>query len=113
MKRAPIQPPDDIEFQTIDDIFIKVMKIAKAGTVIPQHSHVYEHGSFVASGAIRLWQDGILDADYHAPTLICIKAGVKHLFQALEDNTAVLCLHNVSRKEIVEILERHELVTET
>jgi len=111
--KAAEQPPDDIEFQTIDDVFIKVMQINKAGTYVPQHSHAYDHGSFLAHGSIRVWQDGKLDADYHAPCLLHIRAGVKHLFQALEDNTRVLCIHNVSRAEIVEILERHDIVKES
>ena len=110
LERASEQPPDDIEFSTIDHVFIKVMKIAKAGTIIPQHSHVYDHASFLATGAVRVWRDGVAGEERHAPDMIEIKAGVKHAFHALEDKTVILCIHNTMRKEIVEILEEHQIV---
>jgi quercetin dioxygenase-like cupin family protein len=55
---AAEQPPDDVEFHTIDSVFIKQMRIAKAGTFIPQHSHVYEHASMLAKGSVKVYEDG-------------------------------------------------------
>jgi quercetin dioxygenase-like cupin family protein len=107
---ATEQPPDDVEFHTIDSVFIKQMRIAKAGTFIPQHSHVYEHASMLAKGSVRVYEDGKMTGEHSAPTCLSIKAGVKHTFESLEDDTIIYCIHNLMRSEIVEILEEHQLV---
>jgi quercetin dioxygenase-like cupin family protein len=65
------------------------------GTYIPQHSHSYEHLSVVAAGSVRVWRDEVLLGDYTAPAGIVIAAEAKHMFLALEPNTAVLCVHRV------------------
>lgn len=104
--RAPEQPPV-VEIKMADGVFIKQMAIAKAGTLIPQHSHAYDHTSMVAVGAVRVWCDGKLLGDFRAPTGILIKAFSKHTFQALEQGTIVYCIHNVSRTGDVEIMEEH------
>jgi quercetin dioxygenase-like cupin family protein len=105
------QPPV-VEIHMADDIFIKQMAIAKAGTLIPQHSHRYDHSSLVAAGAVRLWQDGVLVGDFTAPAGILIAAGRKHLFMALADATVVYCIHNLARSQTVEILSEHQLGAE-
>lgn len=104
------QPPDDVEFFTADDVFIKQMFIAKAGTIIPQHSHKYDHISMLATGSVRVWADGKLVGDHVAPAGIDIKAGVKHAFLALEDKTVIYCVHRLHKAERVEILEEHQIV---
>jgi len=88
-----------------DGVFIKEMRIPKSGTLVPQHSHEYDHTSFVAKGSVTC--EG---KTYHAPFPIYIKAGVKHMFQSLEDDTLVLCIHNVSRAGHVEVREEHQIV---
>lgn len=105
------QPPDDIEFRTIDGIFIKEMSIAKAGTVIPQHSHRFDHTSYLALGSARVWSDGMLVGDFDAPHPIFIRAGVKHTFLSLTDNMLVLCIHNLHGAQDVEIVEQNALLT--
>lgn len=108
-QRAAEQPPV-VEIHMADDVFIKQMLIAKADTFIPQHSHVYDHTSMLAVGSVRVWEDGVLRGDFTAPTGLLIKAGIKHTFQALVDNTVVYCIHNTSRSDVVEVLEEHHLV---
>ncbi len=103
------QPPI-VEIHMADDVFIKQMLIARAGTYIPQHTHKYDHTSMLAVGRVRVWKDRVLDGDYTAPTGLLIKAGVAHTFLALEDNTIVYCIHNVSRSDVVEVLARNPLV---
>lgn len=100
------QPADDVEF-TAGGIFVKQMAIAKAGTAIPQHSHAYDHMSMLAAGSVRVWKDGVFDAEYTAPTGIFITAGVKHAFLSLEDNTVIYCVHKL-HSDRVEILEEHQ-----
>jgi hypothetical protein len=105
------QPPPDIAITIADGVFVKAIKIARMGTLIPQHAHVYEHSSVVAMGAIRVWRDGEFLGDFRALTAIVIPACAKHLFQALEDNTVVFCVHNVERSlGAVEIAEEHQIV---
>ena len=106
--RADEQPPV-VEIKMADGIFIKQMAIAKAGTVIPQHSHVYDHTSMVAVGSVSVWCDGHHLGDYRAPTGILIPAHRKHLFVALEDGTVVYCIHRIDRTGEVEIAEEHHL----
>jgi quercetin dioxygenase-like cupin family protein len=102
--RAECQPYGN-EYTAADGVFIKEMCIPKAGTLVPQHSHEYDHTSFVAKGAVIC--EGIT---YRAPYPIYIRAGVKHMFESLEDDTMVLCIHNVSRTGSVEVREEHQIV---
>lgn len=106
---APEQP-HGIELHMADDVFIKQMVIPRAGTYVPQHSHAYDHTSMLAKGSIRVWEDGQLTGDFVAPTGIMIKRGVKHTFLSLEDGTIVYCIHNLSRADVVEVLEEHHIL---
>jgi hypothetical protein len=95
-----------------DGVFAKPFRVAKAHTFLPQHSHVYDHVSVIVRGAVRLWCDGELLGDHAAPTGILIKAGVKHLFETLEDDTIILCVHDIGTAESVEIAEENNLLGE-
>lgn len=103
------QPPDNLEWTTADGIFIKEMQIANAGTVVPQHSHVYAHTSLLQKGAVGVWSDGEYQGVRKAPTAIHIPANVKHSFQAMEDNTVILCIHNLNGAGYPPIAEEHQL----
>jgi len=102
--------PYGIEVYTSDGVFIKEMHIPDAGTVVLQHSHQYDHVSLLATGSVRAWADGVEIGDYVAPKGIEIKAGVKHTFLSLEDETVIYCIHNVARQGDVQILEEHHIV---
>lgn len=103
------QPPV-VEIHIIDGIFVKQMLLRRAGQYAPQHAHRYDHLSMLAAGSVRVWADGVCLGDKTAPTGICIPANQKHVFLALEDNSVLYCIHNVSRADSVEITEEHELV---
>jgi quercetin dioxygenase-like cupin family protein len=105
----PEEQPEGVELRMADGIFIKEMRIAKAGTLIPQHSHRYDHTSMVARGAVRVWQGEDELGEFKAPCGLFIKGGEKHLFLALEDETIVYCIHNLAHSGTVEILEEHDL----
>lgn len=90
------------EYTAADGVFFKEMRVAKAGTLIPQHSHAYDHTSYLVAGAVE-----VEGQRYDAPAPIYIPAGKKHMFLTLEDNTFVLCVHNVSRSGKVQVLEEH------
>lgn len=104
------EQPYGVEIRMADDVFIKQMAIPKAGTYVPQHSHAYDHTSMLAVGSVRVWEDEVLKGDFTAPTGLFIRAGTKHCFLSLEDNTVVYCIHNVSRGDLVEILEENHIL---
>jgi quercetin dioxygenase-like cupin family protein len=105
---APEQPYG-VEIKMADGIFVKQMAVPKAGTIIPQHSHKYEHLSMLARGSVHVLRDGEDAGLFYAPTGITIPAGCKHTFRTLEDNTVIYCIHNIKDAESVEIAEEHHL----
>lgn len=108
--QAADEQPYGVEIRMASDIFIKQMAIPKAGTIVPQHSHKYDHVSMLAWGSIRVWRDGVDRGVFHAPTGITIPAGCKHTFRSLEDNTVIYCIHNIRDAEEVEISAEHQIV---
>lgn len=102
------QPPDDREFTTPDGVFVKEMFLARANTAVPQHAHTYAHTSYLVRGSVRAWAGAALLGDFHAPKPIEIAAHVKHTFMSLEDNTTILCIHNLNGAATVEIAAEHQ-----
>jgi quercetin dioxygenase-like cupin family protein len=103
----PIELPE-VEWCVSDGIFIKQMAMDKAGILVPQHSHKYDHTSMLASGSVRVWKDGVYWQDAQAPLPIFIEAGVKHTFMSLEPSV-IYCIHRNDRTGSVEIVEEHQL----
>lgn len=99
----------DIKFGEGDRIFIKQTFLEKAGSYYPQHSHEYEHVTFIPVGSVRAWCDDELIGDIHGPNYLTIGAHKKHLFMTLVDNTIIECIHNTSRTGEVEIHEEHQI----
>lgn len=104
----PVDLPE-VEFAMADGIFIKQMAMDRAGIIVPQHAHSYDHVSMLAAGSVRLWRDGELVGDFIAPMPIHISAGTKHKFMSLEPGTVVYCIHRIDRTGQVEIAEEHQL----
>lgn len=104
-----INQPPEIEWAIEDGIFIKQMYLEKKGTVVPQHSHEYDHVSMLAVGSVAVWVDGVLIGEMKAPKPITIKAHKKHTFMSLEDGTTIYCIHNISRTGEVDIHEEHQI----
>lgn len=108
---AAVEQPISTEIKMADGVFIKTMVVAKAGTVIPQHSHAFSHTSCLVRGSVRVMVDGEHLGDFTAPCGIVIEAGRKHLFQTLTPDVIVLCIHDIGTAEgNVEILEEHQIV---
>ena len=95
------QPVEHIE--TVAGIYFRSILLARAGHVVPQHSHGHDHATYVGAGAARLWVDGKWVGDYPAGYAVEIKAGRAHVFQALQDNTRLACVHDVSSAESVKM----------
>lgn len=104
-----MEQPPEVSFATEDGIFIKQMYCKDAFTVVPQHSHEYNHVSMLAVGSVRVWSNGKVIGDFKAPCPITIKARTKHTFLTLEPGTTIYCIHNISRTGEVDIHEEHVL----
>lgn len=110
VKMTPIPiAQDGYEVTTADGIWIKQYVFPLAGTIVPQHSHLWDHSTALVSGAMFVWRDGELDRLYEAPSIVFIKAGVKHTFQTVVDHTVILCIHNACHPEVAAVLAQHEL----
>lgn len=108
MKAAEKQPLGAIHL--FSGIFLKEMLIPDAGTVVPQHSHHYDHMSYIAAGAVEVTQDGKDMGVFEAPAAIRIPAGTKHTFKTLHPWTLVLCIHSVALGEAD--FHEHDLIAE-
>lgn len=104
------EQPVTVDIVMADGLFAKQTLVPRAGTILPQHSHAWDHVSFVSKGAARVWCDGHLIGDYQAPMGLNIKAGCKHTFITLEDGTIISCIHRIDRTGEIEIAEEHHLV---
>jgi hypothetical protein len=96
LERQPVQFVDEV-----CGIYFRSIILERAGQCVPQHVHDHDHATFVGSGKARVWIDGEWDGDYTAGHAIAIKADKKHVFQALEDNTLLACVHDVASAESV------------
>lgn len=107
--RAVCQPYGDEH--VVDGVGVKEMRIPKFGTWVPQHSHEYDHISYLAKGRIVISREGESGcSEASAPRAIKIPAGVKHSFMSLEDDVLILCIHNVSRNGTFEVREEHQII---
>lgn len=93
-----------------DGIWTAQIVVALAGSLVPQHSHEYDHLTLLATGRVRVLEAGVVTGEYSAPAGIVIKAGVKHLFETLTDNVTIYCIHNVARLGRVEVRDEHQIV---
>lgn len=95
---------DDVQYTSDDGIFMKGMIMNRAGTIVGQHAHAYGHTSILTQGRVRL-EAHMLGVDYKqeytAPAFIKIPPKVKHKFIALEDNTHVYCIHNMTEYHLI------------
>ena len=92
----------DIEFHESNGVSIKQIVVHKAGDVVYQHVHDYEHLTLLASGAVSVIIDDQLVGRKQAPAVINIEANKKHEFIALADNTVLYCIHNSERQSYEE-----------
>ncbi len=97
---------ETLAHHVIDGVYTKVFRASKAGTILGQHSHAYDHGTLVANGALRVFLDGREAGDYGAGEMVLVVAGRKHVFLTLEDDTVAACIHNVRSAEEPEIYEK-------
>jgi len=97
MKRAENQPTSELVLYA--GIYCKLWSVPDRGTLLPQHSHVWDHISLIVQGAVRVWRDEDLIGDFKAPAMIKIEAYALHKFLTLTDNTTIACLHNADHAD--------------
>jgi hypothetical protein len=100
---------DGYEVTTADGVWIKQYHFPACGSIVAQHAHVWDHTTMIATGAVYLWKDGALDGKHVAPTCLFIKAGVRHTFQTVADDTAILCIHNALHPQVAAVLDEHRV----
>jgi hypothetical protein len=85
---------DDVipSISLVANMWIKQMIFENVGDLHPGHCHSFDHQTLLARGKIELTANG-QKTTYTAPTIIYIKAGIKHGMMALEDTTVVYCVH--------------------
>lgn len=90
---------------TVDGVFRKTFVLPVKGSMVPQHAHSTAHLTAVVKGGIRVWVNGNLDRDYHAPAGVVIPAGDLHHFMTLVEDTTLMCIHDVSEGPIEMVAE--------
>jgi quercetin dioxygenase-like cupin family protein len=111
MKRAEHQPEGSLCLYA--GVFAKTWTVRDRGTLLPQHSHVWPHISYIVSGVVRVWRDDELLGDYAGPCAVKIPAHALHKFLTLTDDVTILCIHNADHAEAdgePAIAAEHQLV---
>lgn len=103
------EQPIETNIKIADDLFVKSILVRKAGTMIPQHSHKFDHISLISAGSVGVYCEKEHLGEFRAPNHVLIKAGTKHLFITREDNTVVSCIHRIDRTGEIEVLEENNL----
>lgn len=93
------RPP--VEFiETVSGIYFRSVVLAR-GEVVEEHVHPHAHATLIAAGKARLWVDGQFRADVPAGSAVEVEANKRHMFQALEPGTRIVC---VWRQDIAEAM---------
>jgi len=68
--------------------------VPDADTLIPQHSHAYDHLTAIMQGIVRVWRDDEMVGDFMAPATVRIPAHAMHRFLTLTPGCVLACIHN-------------------
>ena len=88
--------------QTIHDctdwcgIYVRSILLEKAGDRGEQHTHAFDHLTYCGSGSAEFYEEGALIGTVAAGGGVRVRAGLKHWFVALEDNTRLACIHDAA-----------------
>lgn len=105
--------PLPTEFEPLDEALVESMAFSKFGlyfrsllmkkknTVVPQHVHDLGHATIVGAGRARGWANGEWIGDKGPGEIFDIDPYIEHVFQALEENTFMSCVHDEKSAESV------------
>jgi quercetin dioxygenase-like cupin family protein len=105
-KVAEVNIPIAESIDEVAGIYFRSVFLPEEGTIIPQHTHTYDHATYVGSGSVRLWVDEQWAGDYIAGQAVRISANKKHLFQSLEPNTRLACIHDTNSAQLIKEAEQ-------
>jgi hypothetical protein len=106
------EQPISVEIKIVRGLFVKSMLVREAGTIVPQHSHTFDHLSMLALGRVLVWAGDVCLGPHEAPCGIQIRAGVKHTFRTLSDLVLIYCIHRTDENGEIPIEEEHHLFGE-
>ena len=112
------------DLKLVDNVFVKMHRFINAGDTHEGHSHMFDHITLLASGAVRMEHDNGV-AEFTAPHLIVTPKGITHQFTALEPGTVFCCIHairegdelddvaspDITQTEAFELLTKYPLTT--
>ena len=87
--------PEYVQFDEVDDMWIRSYVVKKAHSILPQHSHEHDHATIVSRGTVEVWHGGEFVGQYTAPAVITVPAKKLHYFKTLTDDVVLCCLHNL------------------
>lgn len=76
-------------------VYVRAILLPRAGDKGEQHEHAHDHLTYCGSGSATYWEDGKEVGVVQAGGGVRVRAGLKHAFVALEDNTRLACIHGV------------------
>jgi hypothetical protein len=89
--------PTDLPVERIEEIggfYFRSILLHQVGMVVKQHVHDHEHVTLVCNGRARGWSESEWIGDKGPGEAFLIDAGDDHLFQALEPDTRLVCVHD-------------------
>lgn len=81
-----------VKIGLVSNLWSKQMHFIKAGDTEQGHSHIFDHLTLLAKGALRVNVEG-KDTEFVAPHMIYIQKNKIHQLVALEDDTIAYCIH--------------------
>lgn len=94
--------PVDLPVERIEEaggFYFRSILLDKVGMVVKQHVHDYGHATLVCNGRARGWSESEWIGDKGPGEAFWIDAGQDHLFQALEPDTRLACVHDKESAE--------------
>jgi quercetin dioxygenase-like cupin family protein len=88
----------------VANLWIRQMTFEHKGDAELTHTHEFDHLTLLARGSLRV-QVNEQTTDYHAPTMIYIRAHEYHTLTALEDQTVAYCIHALRDELTGDILD--------
>jgi hypothetical protein len=98
VKRAPNQP-ETLSATIYAGIYYRVWSVADAGTVIPQHAHLWPHLTAILRGTVRVWRGDEDLGLFVAPATVRIAARQLHSFRTETGDCMFACIHNADHAD--------------
>lgn len=89
------------KISVVANTWIKQMHFVKAGDINDGHTHLFDHQTLLGKGSVKVTVNEKV-SEFKAPTIIFIRAGLKHEIESLEDDTICYCIHAIRDGERVE-----------